>query len=375
MVFINNNYHIKEYLKEKLAQGCGTNTNVDTFVKYLGLSTQNVSNDADFYECASNGFNGICNQEKLSRLFKCAAEIDGVPMPWHYDVIGLLGIKLAVAVSKSDILVGAFNSWIGNFLKPAVKKQKFNSAEETLAKFILNEDILNKDSSPVVLLLLYYKGLYELPSDLKDYCITEFWKIYTKVEDISSVWLMAALIYVFNNISEEQATVPANNWSLENLISFLEKIPAGLNCWTWEEKAKTKNSTAVKWQIENEYHVQNLLYVLLAPIFSRIQKEINLPQQGHKNPRADIYIPELHLIIEIKYRKDKAKKFVDLTEELAADKTLYTASEEYEKCKLVAFLWDNQASTEEHQKFKNGIYGLKFDGCVVVSSPSCMRSS
>ena len=115
--------------------------------------------------------------------------------------------------------------------------------------------------------------------------------------------------------------------------------------------------------------------MLLAPIFSRIQKEINLPQQGHKNPRADIYIPELHLIIEVKYRKDKAKKFVDLTEELAADKTLYTASEEYEKCKLVAFLWDNQASTEEHQKFKNGIYGLKFDGCVVVSSPSCMRSS
>ena len=118
MVFINNNYHIKEYLKEKLAQGCGTNTNVDTFVKYLGLSTQNVSNDADFYECASNGFNGICNQEKLSRLFKCAAEIDGVPMPWHYDVIGLLGIKLAVAVSKSDILVG----W--KFFKTCSKKTK-----------------------------------------------------------------------------------------------------------------------------------------------------------------------------------------------------------------------------------------------------------
>lgn len=375
MVSVNNNYHIKEYLNEKLIQGCGTNTNVDAFVKYLGLSTQNVFNDADFYECAINGFNGICNQEKLSRLFKCAAEIDGVPMPWHYDVIGLLGIKLAVAASKNDILIGAFNSWIENFLRFAVKKQKFNLHEETLAKFVLNEDISNKVSSPVVLLLLHYKGLYELQTDLKDFCIAEFWKIYTKVEDISSVWLMAALIYIFNHISEEQATVPANNWSLENLISFMENISMGLNCWTWEEKPKTKTSPPVKWLIENEYHVQNLLYVMLAPIFPRIQKEINLPQQGHKNPRADLYIPELHLIIEVKYRKGKAKTFTDLTEELAADKTLYTASEEYEKCKLVAFLWDNQASTEEHQKFKNGIYGLKFDGCVVVSSPSCMRSS
>ena len=26
-------------------------------------------------------------------------------------------------------------------------------------------------------------------------------------------------------------------------------------------------------------------------------------------------------------------------------------------------------------KFKNGIYGLKFNGCIVISSPSCMRSS
>lgn len=374
MVFIDNNYHIKEYLKEKLTQGCGTNTNVDAFVKYLGLSTQNVFNDTDFYECAINGFDSLYNQEKLGRLFKCVAEFDGVPMPWHYDVIGLLGIKLAVAASKNDILIRDFNNWVRNFLEVAIKKQKFNLHEETLAKFVLNEDVSNKASSPVVLLLLHYKGLYELQPYLKEFCIAEFWKIYTKVEDISSVWLMAALIYVFDNISKEQATVPANNWNLENLISFLENISVGLNCWTWEEKPKTKTSTAVKWLIENEYHVQNLLYLLLAPIFPRIKKEVNLPQQGHKNPRADIYIPELHLIIEVKYRKDRTKKFVDLTEELAADKTLYTASEEYKDSKLIAFLWDNLASTEEHPKFKNGICGF-FDGCVVISSPSCMRSS
>ena len=374
MVFIDNNYHIKEYLKEKLTQGCGTNTIVDAFVKYLGLSTQNVFNDTDFYECAINGFDNLYNQEKLGRLFKCVAEFDGVPMPWHYDVIGLLGIKLAVAASKNDILIRDFNNWVRNFLEVAIKKQKFNLHEETLAKFVLNEDVSNKASSPVVLLLLHYKGLYELQPYLKEFCIAEFWKIYTKVEDISSVWLMAALIYVFDNISKEQATVPANNWNLENLISFLENISVGLNCWTWEEKPKTKTSTAVKWLIENEYHVQNLLYLLLAPIFPRIKKEVNLPQQGHKNPRADIYIPELHLIIEVKYRKDRTKKFVDLTEELAADKTLYTASEEYKDSKLIAFLWDNLASTEEHPKFKNGICGF-FDGCVVISSPSCMRSS
>ena len=373
MVSINNNYHIKEYLKEKLIQKKGENAVVDSFIKYLGLSTQNVFNGTDFYECAINGFNGLSNQEKLGRLFKCVAEIDGIPMPWYYDVIGLLGIKLAVVISKNDILIRDFRNWVGNFLENAISKQKFNLHEKTLAKFIMDEDISIKDASPIVLLLLHYKGLYELSPDWKEYCIEKFWDVYARVEENSSIWLVAALIYVFDNISKEQATVPANNWNLENLISFLENISVGLNCWTWEEKPKTKTSTAVKWLIENEYHVQNLLYLLLAPIFPRIQKEVNFPQQGHKNPRVDIYIPELHLIIEVKYRKDKAKKFADITEELAADKALYTSSEEYKNCKLVAFLWDNLASTEEYQKFKNGIYGLKYDGCVVISSPSCMR--
>ena len=105
MVSINNNYHIKEYLKEKLIQKKGENAIVDSFIKYLGLSTQNVFNGTDFYECAINGFNGLYNQEKLGRLFKCVAEIDGIPMPWYYDVIGLLGIKLAVVISKNDILI------------------------------------------------------------------------------------------------------------------------------------------------------------------------------------------------------------------------------------------------------------------------------
>ncbi len=375
MVSVNNNYHIKEYLKEKLNQSMGMNDIVDAFVRYLGLSTQEVFNNTDFYECAINGFNGLYNQEKLGRLFKCAAEFDGVPMPWYYDVIGLLGIKLAVIASKNDILIKSFNHWVRSFLEVAIKKEKFDSSEYTLAKFVLDDNISSKNASPVVLLLLHYKGLYKLSPDLKEYCIEKFWDIYARVEENSSIWLVAALIYVFDNISKEQATVPANNWNLENLISFLENISVGLNCWTWEEKPKTKTSTAVKWLIENEYHVQNLLYLLLAPIFPRIQKEVNLPPQGHKNPRVDIYIPELQLIIEVKYRKDKAKKFADITEELAADKALYTSSEEYKNCKLVAFLWDNLASTEEYQKFKNGINGLKYDGCVVISSPSCMRIS
>ena len=86
-------------------------------------------------------------------------------------------------------------------------------------------------------------------------------------------------------------------------------------------------------------------------------------------------MPEINTIIEVKYKKDKNKKYTELTDELATDKTLYQASDKYKDCKLIAFLWDNTATTEEYQKFKNGICGLGYDDCIVVSSPSCMRTS
>ena len=129
----------------------------------------------------------------------------------------------------------------------------------------------------------------------------------------------------------------------------------------------------MKWLIENEYHAQNLLYVLLAPIFDDIADEINLQQVGQKNPRADLYLPSMHTIVEVKYRKDNKKSFAKLIGEVAEDASLYHADTKYKDALLVCFLWDHTRSTQEHAKFKEGVQRIEgIDVCIVVSSPSFM---
>jgi REase_DpnII-MboI len=111
----------------------------------------------------------------------------------------------------------------------------------------------------------------------------------------------------------------------------------------------------VKWHIENEYHVQNLLYVLLAPTSNDISDEVYLEPVGQKTPRVDLYIPELHTLVEVKYRKDTNKSFQSLIGEIGEDASLYRTDPKYRDARIVVFLWDHTRATQEHAKFKQGV--------------------
>lgn len=87
----------------------------------------------------------------------------------------------------------------------------------------------------------------------------------------------------------------------------------------------------------------------------------------------DFYLPSLHTIIEVKYRKDTKKTFQDFTGELAEDRTLYQSDSGYEDAKLVAFLWDQTSAPERHDAFEKAVIDLGYDGCIVINSPSPMR--
>ena len=181
------------------------------------------------------------------------------------------------------------------------------------------------------------------------------------------------MVYVFDQVNQDVAVVPPKGWSLDDLLGFLEHIPVGLKRWTWEDAGRTRGAEPVKWQVDNEYHVQNLLYVLLAPIFNDIADEVNLQPVGQKNPRIDLYLPSLHTIIEVKYRKDVKKSFPTLIGEIAEDASLYRADTKYKDARIVAFLWDCTRATQEHAKFKEGVSKIDgIDGCVITSAPSTM---
>jgi hypothetical protein len=160
------------------------------------------------------------------------------------------------------------------------------------------------------------------------------------------------------------------SFSLEDVSKLLKRVPAGLRRWTWEGKSRTGGQPR-QWYIENEYHVQNLLYFLLAAVFADIREEEYTGSVGQKKPRVDLVIPSLKLVIETKfwYDQDKPQRII---EEIAEDTSLYLAQGSPHE-QMIAFIWDDSRRTEEHDLLKSGLKNLKgiFD-VVIVSRPGRM---
>ena len=140
--------------------------------------------------------------------------------------------------------------------------------------------------------------------------------------------------------------------------------------WAWEDRARITNSPIVRWYVKNEYHVQNLLWTVLAPVFPDLRRVEYTSPVGHNNPRMDLTIPSLKLVIEAKFMR-KGKSFADIQEEVSADNTLYGADPRWEV--LIPFIWDDSRRHEQHATLVDGLRRMSMvPGAVVMSRPGKM---
>lgn len=375
-----NAFQLREYLDAKARAGASADPFKLAFLAYLGLAERaQVSSTAQslslFQRCTLDGMQMLDPEvpsREILRLLGQAANIDSTPMPWVSDVFGVMSVKWLVARKADDKITRAFESWIGNFLPKQASSGRLDLFERDIAAYVSGPD--PRFSTACVPLFLHFRQLRRIDNhaerlSLIDSFMSEFRRLASADAPAA---LLAMMIYVFDRTTEDIILVPPNGWALTDLLTFLERIPVGLKRWTWEDTAKTRGAEPVKWLIENEYHVQNLLYVLLAPIFNDISDEVYLESVGQKTPRADLYLPGIHTLVEVKYRKNNKRLFSDLIGEIAEDHSLYRADPKYKKARLVCFLWDHTCATEEHAKFKQGTVKTGFDGCIVVCSPSIM---
>lgn len=104
------------------------------------------------------------------------------------------------------------------------------------------------------------------------------------------------------------------------------------------------------------------------------QKEVNLPPVGSLSPRADIVIPSMQLVIEIKFLRP-LQNTNEIIRGIAQDRGLYINDEsEYES--IIAFVWDDSRRTEQHSLLQDGL--RKIDNvvaAVIVSRPGIMSES
>ncbi len=377
-----NVFQLRDYYHLNIMDKAGNDSFKLCFFNFLGLEP-NWSPSFDFatlplyQKCAIIGLKVIdenISALELSRLLGQESKIDSTPMPWVSDVFGVMAVKWLIEAKKDSELESKFKSWIDKFLPHQVKSGRLNIYEKDIVSYIVGSPKKTFESS-CIQLFFHYKGVLKITDHLQRQILThKFMNEFKEQRHLApSVALLSLMIYVFDEVNREIALVPPNGWKLIDIVGFLERIPSGLKRWTWENRGRTKNAEPVKWLIQNEYHVQNLLYALLAPIFEDIADEIYLQSLGQKTPRMDLYLPAMHLIIEVKYRKNQKKSFQALIGEIAEDISLYHSDPKYKEARIICFLWDHTRSTQEHSKFREGVLKMNgIDGCVVINSPSVM---
>lgn len=161
--------------------------------------------------------------------------------------------------------------------------------------------------------------------------------------------------------------------TVADVIAVLKGIERSLRRWRWEEKPSTRNAPLVQWAVNNEYHMQDLLWVVLAPLFPDLEDEENLPSLGQKHPRYDLGIPSLQLLIEAKFvRRGDTREFSDVIEQVAADASLYLRDPaRYNR--LVAVVWDDSRHTEQYAELVQGLMAIAgVAGAVVLTRPGRM---
>jgi hypothetical protein len=179
---------------------------------------------------------------------------------------------------------------------------------------------------------------------------------------------------VFDHVRARLAHIAVARMTREDLISLLANVTRSMRRWTFEADKRTPKSCIARWEIENEYHVHNLLWAILAPVLADLEDEENLPSLGQKKPRADLGIPSLRTIIEVKFMRNAGQPAcAKIIEEVAADASLYLSrSTAYDN--IIAVVWDDLAQTEQHAELKAGLEAISgVSAAVILSRPSKMQ--
>jgi REase_DpnII-MboI len=363
-------------------------TDAPEAAKIVSEAVQKSGAQQDFQAIATLGFataSGLFDvnrsatlKQGLNRLAGRQAFVDEVPMAFCSDAVGILGVALGAKFLADASVSAKIVTWLSSFLKKIYhmdgtedwQRCLFQGADRVLGGSVglatppidQTADVYSaltakgvfvpangktterRDEKALRLILL--QGTHEIPYE-------------------RAAIRLAALEYAVRSAP----TLVPGRVSAEHLIRLLERVPAGLRKWTWETQPRTTSGTARQWHIDHEYHVQNLLWALLAPIFPDLDDEQYLAKIGQKNPRADLYIPSMKLIVEAKFLRagDRMQKIID---EISSDASLYTAMGN-DCAGVIPFIWDDSARSHEHDYLRQGLKKLAgIIDAVVVSRPS-----
>jgi hypothetical protein len=154
--------------------------------------------------------------------------------------------------------------------------------------------------------------------------------------------------------------------SHSHLVTILSRFEAAMRRWRCDDDSVTH---PIQWPITAEREVQDILWLILRPVFDDLVAEEVLPMLGHSTYRADFGIPSLGILIEVKYVR-KSGDFKEIEKQVLEDSVAYlngvTAYKE-----IVVFIYDESASVQEHDTTATALRGIhRISDVIIVSRPS-----
>lgn len=226
----------------------------------------------------------------LEQLFGREPVVSGTPMPFCMDGLALSGIMLGAHFLGDDSLTARAATWIARCCEVTADGKGLEEWQEWLLRLVGSQTSLpwigNRSWSPTastVSVALRSKGVVPVTSAEAEE--TEEEEALAMIQASSggelplgyAVLRLAAL----NWIRRIRPVADLRAASTEDLVCVLRRLSDGLKCWTWEDRPRTRTSPeARRWHVDNEYHVQNILWLLLAPIFPDLVPEDYTPKVG-----------------------------------------------------------------------------------------------
>ncbi|MBD8554582.1 hypothetical protein IFT84_08565 [Rhizobium sp. CFBP 8762] len=281
----------------------------------------------------------------------------GRPLRIEADGVGLLGIALGAAASLTG------GAWLASLLKQAsATTDPWQHGLIRAARIVSGEADISVSPPELSTALAEVLGWNISNTD-----VHAAWQASARMfPHTDGVARDAVRLAVFEFALARMAHVSVGAAGVEDLKTLLLNSGRALKLWRFESTPRTANSAIARWDVENEYHVQSLLWAILAPVFPDLEDEENLPSVGHKHPRADLGIPSLRTIIEVKFLRSAGQAaLAKVTEEVAADASLYLSAESgYDNIMVV--VWDDRAQTEQHHELKTGLETIRGITCAVI---------
>lgn len=314
-------------------------------------------------------------KEALSWLMARQYFVQGRPLSFEIDGLALLGVSVGIPRLDESTAKSA-RRWLEALLRKSLSKPRPADWNESLIGAALAVLAPAGDASPSqtiaddLQIALSAKGLVSIGEATR----ANAWAVISALTGEGDGMTRAATqLATLTLLLRDASTLRPGSTSAADVARILAGVSRSLRRWAWDEAPLTRKSAAAHWDIENEYHVQDLLWAILAPVFPDLDDEEWLKSLGQHHPRADLAIPSLQVIVEVKFLRKGKTVFSTVIQEVAADAGTYLQDGSgYQQ--IVAFVWDDEARTEEHAELRRGLMKIRgVEDAIVVSRPAKMN--